>query len=96
MRTFWAYRRILGLGVAVAAFFALYITVIAPAAFSPGGGRPSSAAIGGLFARPLGLTIPHPFCTPSRSGSIPSPASPFRPAGSAVLALARRLGRAGR
>jgi hypothetical protein len=65
MRTFWAYRRILGLGVAAAAFFALYITVIAPAAFSPGGGRPSSAAIGGLFARPIGLTIPHPFCTAS-------------------------------
>jgi hypothetical protein len=40
MATFWAYRRILGVGVGVAALGALYITVIAPAAFAPGGGRP--------------------------------------------------------
>jgi hypothetical protein len=84
MATFWAYRRILGVGVAVAALCALYITVIAPAAFTPGGGRPSSAAIGGLFARPLGLTIPHPFCTASVISS---------PRGNLLLTAAHCLGK---
>jgi hypothetical protein len=64
MRTVWAYRRVLGLGTAVIALFAFYITVIAPAAFSGGPGR-SSGAVGGLFVRTLGLTVPHPFCTAS-------------------------------
>jgi hypothetical protein len=64
MRTLWAYRRVLGLGTAVIALFAFYITVIAPAAFSGGPGR-SSGAVGGLFVRTLGLTVPHPFCTAS-------------------------------
>lgn len=65
MRTFWAYRRIMGLAAAVVLAFAFYIIVIAPAAFAPGSGPPSSAATGGLFVRPLGLTVPHPFCTAS-------------------------------
>jgi len=64
MSTVWAYRRILGLGAAVIALFAFYITVIAPTAFSPGSAR-SSGAVGGLFVRTLGLTVPHPFCTAS-------------------------------
>jgi hypothetical protein len=65
MRTLWAYRRIAGLGVAVLAAFYAYITFIAPAVFAPGSNRPSSGAIGALFARPFGLTVPHPFCTAS-------------------------------
>jgi hypothetical protein len=64
MGTVWAYRRILGLGAAVIAVFAAYITIIAPAAFSRGS-QPSSGAVGGLFVRPLGITVPHPFCTAS-------------------------------
>jgi hypothetical protein len=64
MGTVWAYRRILALGVAVIAVFGFYITVIAPAEFSSGSER-SSGAVGGLFVRTLGLTVPHPFCTAS-------------------------------
>lgn len=64
MRTVWAYRRVLGLAAAVLAAFAFYITVIAPAAFSGARDR-SSGAVGGLFVRTLGLTVPHPFCTAS-------------------------------
>jgi hypothetical protein len=64
MRTVWAYRRILALGVAAIAVFGFYITVIAPAAFSSKSER-SSGAVGGLFVRTLGLTVPHPFCTAS-------------------------------
>lgn len=64
MRTVWAYRRILGLSTAALALFAFYLAVIAPAAFSVGSER-SSGAVGGLFVRTLGLTVPHPFCTAS-------------------------------
>jgi hypothetical protein len=84
MGTFWAYRRIVGVGVAVVLAFAFYIIVIAPAAFTPDSGRPSSAAIGGLFVRPFGLTVPHPFCTASIIDS---------PRGDLLLTAAHCLGK---
>jgi hypothetical protein len=64
MATIWAYRRVLGLAAGALALFAFYVIVIAPTAFSSGSAR-SSGAVGGLFVRTLGLTVPHPFCTAS-------------------------------
>jgi hypothetical protein len=84
MGTLWAYRRIIGVGIAVAAAFAFYILVIAPAVFAPGARRPTSAAIGGLFVRSFGVLVPHPFCTASVITS---------PRGNLLLTAAHCLGK---
>ena len=60
MGTLWAYRRIIGVGIAVAAAFAFYILVIAPAVFAPGARRPTSAAIAGLVPNPPNRAVAAP------------------------------------